>query len=92
MAYNLPGISNLVLTRHHIVGFYNGSIRNWNDTSIQELNPDLYLPDEDIFVIARSDKSGTMYMQQVNSYCRSIYNNLESIPMIEIINLVIIKF
>ena len=64
MAYNLPGISDLVLTRHHIVGFYNGSIRNWNDSSIQELNPDLQLPNEDIFVIARSDKSGTMYMRQ----------------------------
>ena len=59
LAFNLPGVSELRLSMTHIVGIYNGSIRLWNDSSIDRLNPQLSLPGESIRVVARRDKSGT---------------------------------
>lgn len=59
LAYNIPGITNLVLTRQNIVGIYNGSITNWNDISLSENNPYVLLPNEEILPVARYDKSGT---------------------------------
>ena len=35
LAYNIPGVNNLVLKRDQIVGIYNGTIRYWNDTYLQ---------------------------------------------------------
>ena len=60
MAYNLPGVDRLTLSRELIVGFYNGTITRWNDPAIQSLNSDVTLPDERIHVAARSDKSGML--------------------------------
>ncbi len=59
MAYNLPGVEGLKLTRDAYVGIFNGSITNWNDPKIAEANPDLQLPDQAITVVHRSDGSGT---------------------------------
>ena len=59
LAFNVPGISELRLSMAHIVGIYNGSIRLWNDSSLDRLNPHLALPGESIRVAARRDKSGT---------------------------------
>ncbi len=59
MAYNLPGVEGLKLTREAYVGIFNGSITNWNDPKIAEANPDLQLPDQAITVVHRSDGSGT---------------------------------
>ena len=58
LAFNLPGIEDLVLSRDLIVGIYNGTYSMWNDSRLQELNPDITLPDQAIDVFARSDKSG----------------------------------
>ncbi|KAL5022585.1 hypothetical protein ScPMuIL_001740 [Solemya velum] len=59
LAYNLPEIGNLSLTKHQIVSIYSGGIRWWDDPSIANSNPLLTLPHERIIVIARSDKSGS---------------------------------
>lgn len=36
-----------------------GEITKWNDSALQELNPDLVLPDQEIVFVYRSDSSGT---------------------------------
>ncbi|MGK7939517.1 MAG: phosphate ABC transporter substrate-binding protein PstS [Crocosphaera sp.] len=59
MAYNLPGVEGLQLSREAYVGIFNGSITKWNDPKIAESNPDLELPDQPITVVHRSDGSGT---------------------------------
>ena len=59
LAYNIPGVTNLVLTREQIVGIYNGSINNWNDTTFVEHNPGLELPNATIVPVGRSGSSGS---------------------------------
>ena len=59
IAYNLPGVEGLKLSREAYVGIFDGSITNWNDPKIAEANPDLELPDQAITVVHRSDGSGT---------------------------------
>ncbi|XP_069113401.1 retinal guanylyl cyclase 2-like [Argopecten irradians] len=60
VGYNLPGLGGrLVLTRSMIVGIFNGTYTWWNDTVFTSSNPNLNMPDEQIIVIARADKSGT---------------------------------
>ena len=44
LAYNIPGVTNLTLTREQIVGIYNGSINNWSDPTFVEHNPGIDLP------------------------------------------------
>lgn len=58
--YNLPGVEeNLVLDGETLVDIYMGDITDWDDEAIQELNPDVELPDRSITVVYRSDGSGT---------------------------------
>ena len=59
LAYNIPGIANLVLTREQIVGIYNGSINNWSDPTFAEHNPDVDLPNATIVPVARYEPSGS---------------------------------
>ena len=59
MAYNLPGVEGLKLSREAYVGIFDGSITKWNDPKIADANPDLQLPDKPITVVHRSDGSGT---------------------------------
>ena len=59
MAYNLPGLEGLKLSRDAYVGIFKGDITNWNDPKIAEANPDLELPNQPITVVHRSDGSGT---------------------------------
>ncbi|MGB5594268.1 MAG: phosphate ABC transporter substrate-binding protein PstS [Crocosphaera sp.] len=59
MAYNLPGVEGLKLSREAYVGIFDGSITKWNDPKIADANPGLELPDESITVVHRSDGSGT---------------------------------
>lgn len=57
--HSLPGKPRLILTREQIVGIFNGTYRQWNNTVFQETNPDLELPSKPIQVIVRADKSGS---------------------------------
>ena len=59
LAYNIPGVRNLVLTREQIVGIYNGSLINWNDPIFAAYNPRLNLPNATIVPVARFDSSGS---------------------------------
>lgn len=59
LAYNLPGVEGLKLSRDAYVNILLGKITKWNDPKIVADNPDLTLPDKPITVVHRSDGSGT---------------------------------
>jgi len=59
LAYNLPGVENLQLSREAYTGIFLGEITNWNDPQIAQDNPEVNLPDMGITVVHRSDGSGT---------------------------------
>ncbi|CAD5115236.1 DgyrCDS4228 [Dimorphilus gyrociliatus] len=59
IVYHLPGVSDLFLTQEIAVGIFNGTIKNWNSSLIQDYNRNFSLPNEKIRVIVRKDKSGT---------------------------------
>jgi phosphate transport system substrate-binding protein len=59
VAYNLPGVDQVVLDGPAIAKIFTGKITAWDDDAIKSLNPDADLPDKDIKVIFRSDESGT---------------------------------
>jgi phosphate transport system substrate-binding protein len=62
LAYNLPGVDDLRLTGELLAGIYLQQITRWNDSRIQQVNPDVELPDAQIVVVHRSDGSGTTYV------------------------------
>ncbi len=59
LAYNLPAVPDLKLSRKAYIGIFSGTITKWNDPVIAKDNPDAKLPDKTITVAVRSDKSGT---------------------------------
>lgn len=59
LAYNLPDVPELKLSRQVYVDILMGQIKKWNDPAIASLNPDAELPDNIITVVHRSDGSGT---------------------------------
>jgi phosphate transport system substrate-binding protein len=59
MAYNVSGVSKLILTPDLIAGIFNGTITKWNDAKITAANPGVTLPDATIAAFHRSDSSGT---------------------------------
>src|SRR5215469_8002830 len=62
LAYNLPGITDLKLSRQADAGIFLGKITNWNDPAIAKTNPGITLPDTKITVVSRSDGSGTTFV------------------------------
>lgn len=59
MAYNLPGVEELNLTRDAYTNILLGNITTWDDPAIADANPGVDLPAADITVVHRSDGSGT---------------------------------
>lgn len=60
LAYNLPGLEQpLKLDAKTVTGIFLGTIKKWNDPALKALNGDQPLPDADIRVAHRTDKSGT---------------------------------
>lgn len=59
LAYNVPGVQGLKLSRGVYTDIFLGKIKKWNDPQIVKLNPGLTLPDKDITPVYRSDGSGT---------------------------------
>ena len=59
LAYNLPDVSELRLSREVYTDILLGNITTWNDPAIAQINPDVNLPDSNITVVHRSDGSGT---------------------------------
>ena len=61
LAYNLPGIDNLKLSRQAYAGIFLGQVKNWNDPLIQKTNPGVKLPKLTIVTAVRADSSGTTF-------------------------------
>ena len=59
LAYNLPEVENLKLSRQVYVDILLGKIKKWDDPAIAKLNPEAKLPSSNITVVHRSDGSGT---------------------------------
>ena len=59
VAYNVPGVSNLILDAPTLAKIFTGKITNWNDLAIKTLNPTATLPNLPIQTFHRSDSSGT---------------------------------
>ena len=62
LAYNLPGVYNLRLSRAALAGIFRGTVNKWNDDAIVASNPGMTLPDQPISVAYRSDGSGTTFV------------------------------
>jgi phosphate transport system substrate-binding protein len=61
LAYNLPGIPALKLSRAAYAGIFLGEITNWSDPRIAASNPGVKLPKLTITTAVRQDPSGTTY-------------------------------
>ncbi len=59
LAYNVPGVSDLKLSREVYVDILLGKITKWNDSKIAAINSGVNLPNLPITVVHRSDGSGT---------------------------------
>ncbi len=63
VTFNLPSVQQpLKLSGPVLAEIFLGSITRWNAPAIQQMNPGVSLPDEDILVVHRSDGSGTTYI------------------------------
>jgi len=62
LAYNLPGVENLKLSREAYVGIFLGKITKWSDPAIAKTNEGVKLPGSAITVCERSDGSGTNFV------------------------------
>jgi phosphate transport system substrate-binding protein len=62
LAYNLPGVEELRLSRDAIRGIFLGEIKNWNNPAIAATNPDRDLPNKTITPVVRRDSSGTTFI------------------------------
>jgi phosphate transport system substrate-binding protein len=62
LTYNVPGVSELKLTRKAYAGIFLGKVKKWNDPLIAKANPGAKLPDSDINVVVRADGSGTTFV------------------------------
>ena len=60
VTYNVKGLGKgFKLTPDVLADIFLGKITKWNDSKIKNVNPEMKLPDEPIFVTHRSDGSGT---------------------------------
>jgi len=62
LAYNLPGVKSLKLSRAAYCGIVLGEVKTWNDPLIVQDNQGVNLPDSAIFFIRRADSSGTTFI------------------------------
>jgi phosphate transport system substrate-binding protein len=62
LAYNLPGVTELKLSREALLGIFMGQIKRWDDPAIAASNPDLDLPGSTISPVVRLDSSGTTFI------------------------------
>ena len=61
--YNVPGAgSDLKFAPDVLADIYLGRISNWNDARIAKDNPGVKLPNQEIYVVHRSDGSGTTFI------------------------------
>jgi phosphate transport system substrate-binding protein len=61
LAYNLPGVKGLKLSRAAVTGIFNGTITRWDHEQIAADNPGVELPKKDVIPVVRLDSSGTTF-------------------------------
>jgi phosphate transport system substrate-binding protein len=59
IAYNLTGVSKLIVSPTVLAEIFSGKITTWNDPALTALNPGTTLPSAKIVTYHRSDSSGT---------------------------------
>ena len=62
IAFSLPDVKDLKLSRDAYVAIFLGKVAKWNDPAIAKDNPGVKLPDLPINVAVRSDGSGTTFV------------------------------
>jgi phosphate transport system substrate-binding protein len=62
LAYNLPAVANIKLSRNAYSKVFVGEVKRWNDPAIAASNPGVNLPDMPINVVVRADSSGTSFV------------------------------
>ena len=62
LAYNLPGVESLKLSREAYSGIFLGKITKWNDPAIAKTKEGVKLPATAMTVCGRSDGSGTTFV------------------------------
>jgi phosphate transport system substrate-binding protein len=62
LAYNLPGVTKLKLSRAAYAGIFLGKVTKWDDAAIASANPGVKLPSLAITACERSDGSGTNFV------------------------------
>ena len=62
LAYNLPEVPKLRLSREDYAGIFLGKITKWDDPAIAKANPGAKLPNTPINVVVRADSSGTTFV------------------------------
>lgn len=62
IAYNLPDVKDLKLSRDAVTGIFLGTVKKWNDPVIAKDNAGVTLPNLPINVAKRSDGSGTTFV------------------------------
>lgn len=62
LAYNLPGIDDLKLSREAVAGIFLGKVERWDDPIIRAANDGIELPDKPVTVVTRADASGTTFV------------------------------
>jgi phosphate transport system substrate-binding protein len=62
LAFNLPDVAQLRLSRKAYAGIFLGDVKRWNDPAIAQSNPGVKLPDLPVNVVVRADSSGTSFV------------------------------
>ncbi len=62
VVFNVPGVSNLKLSRKTLPAIFAGQITNWSDAQIKADNPGVNLPNLPIRPVVRADGSGTTFI------------------------------
>ncbi|MEA3314945.1 MAG: phosphate ABC transporter substrate-binding protein PstS [Campylobacterota bacterium] len=84
MAYNIPNITNLNLTRAAIAEIALGNIKYWDNELIAIANPNVKLPHKKMTFVHRADGSGTTYnftyyLSKSNSYWKTNFGAKKSL-------------
>ena len=84
MGYNLPGVSDLKLSRAATVAIASGTLTYWDDKLITDANKGLKLPHEKLTFVHRADGSGTTYnftyyLSKVDKKWRKTYGAKKSL-------------
>ncbi|WP_297439995.1 phosphate ABC transporter substrate-binding protein PstS [Sulfurimonas sp.] len=84
MGYNVPGITNLQLSRSAIVAISSGKVKYWDDKVIAAANKGTVLPHKKLTFVHRADGSGTTfnytyYLSKVSKDWRKTYGAKKSL-------------